>query len=250
MWRWLADIAVLALLAGCTSAPAPDAAPTPTPSTDGVVRILFLGNSHTARNDVPGTVAALLRAARPGTRVEAVREPSIRHLQERATDPATLDLLASRPWDYVVLQAQNYSLSGRYRYPDDGARRLVHLAHEQGAQVVLFAEWARRGIDETQLILRTYEALATPEPACLPPVPEAFERAAPLHLELLAADGNHSSPAGAFLASAVIAGALLGSPVTRPVPGPAPAVQAQLRAVAADVLDEVPADRRCPPISR
>src|SRR6476619_7642412 len=143
MWRW---VPALVLVAGCTAAPPPSAQPSspspspspspslPDPAGDGVVRLLFLGNSHTARHDVPGTVAALLRAAHPGLRVEAVREPSIQHLQERATHRPTLDLLASQPWDYVVLQAQNYSLSGRNLYPDDGAKALSHRARAQGAE--------------------------------------------------------------------------------------------------------------------
>src|SRR6476661_4715379 len=119
-------LAAAVVLTACSGAPEPAGPSSPhpgaRPSEDGVVRLLFLGNSHTARHDVPGTVAALLRAARPGLRVEAVREPSIQHLQERATHAPTLELLASQPWDYVVLQAQDYSLSGRYHYPDDGAK--------------------------------------------------------------------------------------------------------------------------------
>ena len=258
MWRW---VPALVLVAGCTAAPStqpstqpssPTSSPSlPDPAADPVVRLLFLGNSHTARHDVPGTVVALLRAARPGLRVEAVREPSIQHLQERSTHAPTLELLASQPWDYVVLQAQDYSLSGRYHYPDDGAKSLVHRARAQGAEAVLYAEWARRDVDETQLILDTYADIARAEPACLPPVPEAFDRAAPLHLELRAADGNHSSEAGAFLASAVLAAALLDEPVADlpAVRGPAPRVQRELRAVADAATARVPAGRRCRSVS-
>jgi hypothetical protein len=249
--RWVLVLVVAALvLSACTAAPEPAPERSPDPGADGTVRLLFLGNSHTQRHDVPGTVVALLRAARPGLRVEAVREPSIQHLEERATHRPTLDLLASRPWDYVVLQAQDYSLSGRSSYPNDGAKELVHLARQQGADVVLYAEWARRGIDETRLIVDVYTALTQPEPACLPPVPEAFERAAPLRLRLLATDGNHSSPAGAFLAGAVLAAALLDQPVAGlpPVKGPAPSVQRRLRAVADEALDALPDGRRCPAV--
>ncbi|GAA1927348.1 hypothetical protein GCM10009815_22300 [Nocardioides marmoribigeumensis] len=242
------------VLAACSGPPAaPDRpSPVPDPAADGVVRLLFLGNSHTAHHDVPGTVAALLRAARPGVRVVAVREPTIQHLQERATHRPTLALLASRPWDYVVLQAQDYSLSGRTRYPTDGAESLARRARRQGAHVVLFAEWARRDVDETRLILDTYGHIAAAGPACLPPVPEAFDRAAPLHLELLAPDGNHSSPAGALLASAVLAGALLHQPLADlpAVRTGVPArVQHRLRTVADAALAALPADRRCPQVS-
>ncbi len=56
-------------------------------------------------------------------------------------------------------------------------------------------------------------------------------------VELRAADGNHSSEAGAALASAVIAGALEGAPVP---------VDPLLDRAAARALRDVAADRRCP----
>lgn len=248
-------VAVLLVgLAACSTGqadappPSPAVASVPDPAGDGVLRILFLGNSHTAHHDVPGTVAALIRPGRPGVRVVAVREPSLMHLQERARHRPTLDLIDSRPWDYVVLQAQNYSTSGRYSYPSDGAESLVHRVRQRGAVAVLYAEWARRGIDETGRILDAYGRVAAAGPACLPPVPEAFDRAAPLGLTLLAQDGNHSSPEGAFLASAVLAGALLDEDVAGlpAVPGISGDVQRELRGVADAALDRVDPSRRCP----
>jgi hypothetical protein len=254
--------ALLVALTACSSGPSvepvrvadsPGAQRSEAPSTvdparDGVLRLLFLGNSHTARHDVPGTVASLLRAADRAAEVEAVLGPGSMHLQERAEHAPTLDLLESEPWDVVVLQAQDYSLSGRYTYPTGGAEELVRRVRALGAEPVLYAEWPRRGVPETSRILWAYGRVAT-SGACLPPVPEAFDLAltADPDLTLHAADGNHSSPAGAFLASAVLAGALLGRPVTD-----APEVvrvpearQRQLLRVAGGALRDLPPDRRC-----
>jgi hypothetical protein len=232
-------VVVAVVLAGCSGAPAarPDRAATrtPDPAGDGVLRILFVGNSHTANHDVPGTVARLLRQARPGSRVEVEREPTNLHLQERSTHEPTLRLIAARPWDYVVLQAQDYSMSGRYDYPTSGAIELAERVRAAGAEPVLFAEWARRGIDETARILQTYGTVAKLGDACLPPVPEAFDLVR--GVELRAPDGNHSSEAGAALAAAVIAGALQGEPV---------AVDPRLDDAAARALSAVAEDRRCP----
>ena len=86
--------------------------------------------------------------------------PGLLHLNERATHEATLALLESRHWDVVVLQAQNYSLSGTTNYPNDGSVSLVRSVRERGGLPILFAEWPRRGIDETQIILDTYRAIA------------------------------------------------------------------------------------------
>lgn len=212
--------------------------PSAGPAGDGVLRILFLGNSHTANHDVPGTVARLLRKARPGARVEVEREPTYLHLQERSTHEPTLRLIDSRAWDYVVLQAQDYSLSGQYDYPTSGAIELASRVRAAGAEPVLFAEWPRRGIDETDRILRVYGTVAAFGEACLPPVPEAFDDAGSVHgVELLAADGNHSSSDGAALAAAVIAGSLAGEPVP---------FDRRLDDAAARALTDVAADRRCP----
>ncbi|MCB0909833.1 MAG: hypothetical protein KDB63_22275 [Nocardioidaceae bacterium] len=232
-----------------SDASAPDPAQEPGP--DGAVRILFLGNSHTARNDVPGTVEGLWRSLDPAADVRAVLGPGSLHLDDRGDDPATLDAIASQPWDFVVLQAQNYSLSGCCHYPTTAAEKLVRLARAQGATPVLYAEWARRGIDETALILRTYGRIAAHEPACLPPVPESF-RIALRHdpdLVLLSDDGNHAAPAGSYLAAAVLTAAMSGEPASMMSDlggvDVEPRVQAELRAMADEAMGRLVADRRC-----
>jgi hypothetical protein len=229
-----------------TSSAAPSAS-----SSDRVVRILFLGNSHTSRNDVPGTVEGLWRSVDPTLDVRAVLGPGSLHLDDRGDDPATLDAIASQPWDFVVLQAQNYGLSGCCHYPTTAAEKLVRLARAQGATPVLYAEWARRGINETGLILRTYGRIASHEPACLPPVPESF-RIASRHdpgLVLLSEDGNHAAPAGSYLASAVLTAAMSGEPASAMgdldgVDVPAPQ-QTELRGFADESLDALAPERAC-----
>lgn len=256
--RRLAALVLLAsLLAACSDGPTPTPRPTPTPTptadrtSDGVIRVLFLGNSHTSRNDVPGTVEALWRSADPGVEVDAVLGPGSLHLDDRGEDPATLEAITSQPWDFVVLQAQNYSLSGCCHYPTTSAEKLARLARAQGATPVLYAEWARRGIDETGLILRTYGRIATHEPACLPPVPESFRIAHQRDPDvvLLSDDGNHAAPTGSFLASAVLTTAMSGRPAAAmgDLDGVdvSPELQQELRAVADEAMTRLPGDRAC-----
>ena len=193
-----------------------------TPTVPGGVadiNLLFIGNSHTMVNDVSGTVASMMRASNPQKSVTVAVAPSSTHLQEHSTDPSTLALLQSRRWSAVILQAQNYSLSGQTFYPTSGAESLVRMARQQGAVPILFPEWPRRGINETQLIFATYVTIARNESACVPPIPQAFDLAASRYpaITLLDADGNHSAPAGAFLGAAMLFATITGvSPNTLP----------------------------------
>lgn len=216
------------------------------------VTILFMGNSHTSNNDIPGTVAALVRAGRPERTVVATQAPGSMHLDERAEDPATLALLQSQRWNYVVLQAQNYSLSGDFFYPTTGAEKLVRMSRQAGALPVLFAEWPRVGIVETQIIYSKYVSVAMKEPACVSPIPQAFDlsRARFPAMTLHAADGNHSAPAGAFLASLILYATITGQP-----PGDLPGMsvlgidldtQTKLRSIATETVQSVAPRLWCP----
>ena len=178
--------------------------------------------------------------------------PGWMFLEQRATDAASLQLLRSREWTYVVLQAQEYSSSVQFVYPIDGALALVRMARADKALPILFPEWPRRGIDETQRIFNLHVSIAQREPACVPPIPQAFDLAASRDAQrvLHESDGNHSSPAGAFLAALVIATTMTGVAPSE-VPflegfGVEAAEQAALRAVAAETVVAWPPRRYCP----
>jgi len=246
------------LLAACGSGGAGEGATSvsaglpPAPAVAADTTILFMGNSHTSGNDVPGIVAAMLRAGVPTKSVATTTSPDWMLLNERGNHEPSLALIASQRWKFVVLQAQDYSSSGQFVYPTTGAEKLVRLSRSQGAVPILFAEWPRRGIAETQRILDVYASVAVKEPACLPPIPQAFDAAAARHpdITLYASDGNHSAPPGAFLAALIIYATVSGSD-----PGALPSLtiagvdadtQFKLRVVAADTLRTFPAKKWCP----
>jgi hypothetical protein len=218
------------------------ASPGPLPSGTAQVQLLFMGNSHTSVNDVPGMVAALVKATRPEKTVEAVTAPTWMSLEDRAKDAPSLALLRSRAWKFVVLQAQDYSSSGLFLYPIDGAVSLVGESRKVGAVPILFPEWPRLGINETQRIYDLHLSIARQAPACVPPIPQAFDLSLARNPDIVlhAADGNHSAPAGAFLAALVIATTMTGvAPDTLPaITGfdIDAATQARLRSVAAETV--------------
>jgi hypothetical protein len=212
-----------------------------------------MGNSHTSFNFLPDMVAAMVRAARPGRSVTVAEAPEWLFLNERAADAPSLALLHSRQWTFVVLQAQEYSTSGLFYYPITGALELVRAARGQSATPIMFPEWPRLGIAESQRIFALHVSIAQAAPACVPPIPQAFDLALSLYpnIRLHAIDGNHSSPAGAFLAALVIATTMTGTaPTLLPaLPnffGVDAATQAALRAVAEQTLAQWPARQYCP----
>lgn len=167
-----------------------------------VLAVLFLGNSHTSSYDVPGMVRALLLS--DGTRREVkVESRSASFLEDFATMPSVTQLIRGRAWDAVVMQGAKLSSSHKYDYPHDGAVKIARMARDSGAKALLFAEWPRRGWNETEYILKEYREISTPSGATLMPVCRTWDkvRAARPNLELWSSDGNHANQAGAYVAA-------------------------------------------------
>ena len=236
---------------GGDATPGPATTPRgPVPEAD--IALLFMGNSHTSANNLPGMVAAIVRATRPGRTVRAVEAPGWMFLDERSTHVPSVELLREGGWNFVVLQAQKYSSSGLYDYPIDGAVSLARMARGVRAVPIMFPEWPRKDVDETQRIYNLHVSIALREPACVAPVPQAWDIALARDpaLVLHAPDGNHSAPAGALLAAMVIAAAMTGVPPDQlgdiaeaNVPA---AVQAKLRTAAAEAVRTHPPRQYCP----
>ncbi len=181
----------------------------PAPAEAGI-SILFIGNSHTRANDLPTMVATLVEADGSGRSVDHEVAPGYQFLDDRLGDPASIELLASRNWTHVVLQAQRYSASGTVAYSTAEAEEWVRRVRAAGAVPIMFPEWPRRGIDESDRIFELHVSIAEAEPVCVPPIPQAFDRAIESVSPLHASDGNHASPSGSLLAALVIAHTMTG----------------------------------------
>lgn len=262
MKRTTAQLLWVVLLASCggggdTSVPAaampPPASVVPPPaSVVADITVLMMGNSHTSVNQLPDTLATMLRAGNPGKTVTVTVAPGSMFLDERLAHGPSVALLRGQRWSHVVLQAQKYSTSGTRSYSTAEAEQLIRLARTSGAVPVMFPEWARLGIGETETIYDLHVSIAFAEPACVAPIGQAWDRALTRHptLTLHSADGNHSAPAGAFLAALVLYSTLTGSsPAALPTfagHSVDDATQAQLRRAAADTVEAVAPRRMCP----
>ena len=247
-------VIVVALLAiGCGGGGGDDAeaeANAPQPASADIT-LLFMGNSHTSANNLTGMVAEMTRAVRPGKTVSSVEAPGWMFLDARLNDTASMNLLRSQRWSAVVLQAQKYSTSGQFTYSTAEAEEIIRVVRTVGAVPIMFPEWPRRDIDETQRIYDLHVSIAQRAPACVAPIGQAWDLALAHHpsLVLHAADGNHSAPAGAFLAALVLFATLTNeSPLRVPefsqfgVDSP---TQAILRAIAAETVQTIPPRQWC-----
>jgi hypothetical protein len=192
-------------------------------SSEPPVRVLFLGNSYTASNDLPGMVRGL--AGSVGQKMEvAAHAPGGWWLRDHVRSSDSLDAIAKGGYDFVVLQEQSmvpadHNLSERRSRP--AASSLGTRASQAGASVVMFMTWGhRRGSAEVghssyesmQLaIANSYDRLAEGANGKVAPVGAAWwlsllDRP---DIALYQADGSHPTEAGSYLAAAVIAGFLL-----------------------------------------
>jgi hypothetical protein len=180
-------------------------------------RVLFIGNSYTTVNDLPGVFASLARSGRH--RVEAKSEAVDGWtLANHADSPATAAALAASPWDIVVLQEQSQipaidELRQSQMYP--AARRLISSIRNRGARPLFYQTWGRRdGWPETGMagyaamqaaIDDGYGAIATDQHVAIAPVGDAWATLVTRNARIAVwqADGSHPTEAGTYLAACV-----------------------------------------------
>src|SRR5688572_13295438 len=111
---------------GCGStAGDPWVSPAPSDQQPADVTLLMMGNSHTAYNALPQQLDTMLRAGLAGRSVATAEAPGWMFLDQRLSDAPSMQLLDSRRWSVVVLQAQKYSSSGLYSYSTSEAAELI-----------------------------------------------------------------------------------------------------------------------------
>lgn len=172
---------------------------------DTGARLLFIGNSYTARNDLPRILAELAAtAARPRQLTTSMINAGGASLRRHWNAGAAQRAIAEGAFDDVVLQEQStLPVKNAARYHDN-VRLFAPLIAEHGARVVLYLNWARRQAPRTQAMLtEAVTAIAAEIGALVVPVGPAWEAALAddPHLGLYADDGSHPTAAGSYLAA-------------------------------------------------
>jgi hypothetical protein len=208
------------------------------------LRLLFIGNSLTAANDLPATVAAMARAA--GVRIECttIARPNF-SLEDHWNDGAARRAIARGGWTFVVLQQGPSALPESRVQLDDSVRRFDVAIRAAGAKTALLMVWPSRARSfDFSAVSGSYAGAAALVGGVLFPAGDVW-RAAWAHDPALAFygdDGFHPSPLGSAVAAAAIVRVLIG----RPLPGAALAsIDKRVRAVIAAAIESavLPAGR-------
>ncbi len=170
-----------------------------------VLRILFIGNSHTYRHDVPSMFV----------RMAAVREPAVPVAVESCDgegaslawhweNPKTVRAITKGNWNYVVLQERSGGPIEDQPSMEKYALNLDRRIRDSGARTILYMTWPRREKPETQsVIAAAYSGLQRLTGALLAPVGSVWREccAAYPDLDLYDPDGRHANALGAYLSA-------------------------------------------------
>ena len=218
---------------------------------DEPVRVLFVGNSLTATNDLPAQLAALAKAGGHRLETGAVVEDGF-SLEDHWNQGDALRAIASGRWDVVILQQGPSSLPESQVHLREWAARYAALARKAGTRPGLLTVWpesTRRSA--LPAVISSYRNAARAASAELFPAGDAWRRAWACNrkLALYGPDGLHPSRLGTHLAALVVYGRLLKSGLFSPALTPAgisPRTARTLQAAAALALGrKLPAARRC-----
>lgn len=193
--RWLA---LPILLAACASDPI-----TPSPGQRG---ILFVGNSLTYTNDLPGMLAALLaEGSDDGFLVDDETAPNY-GLPDHWSMGGARERIRSGGWELVVLQQGPSATEGR-PYLLDYAERFAEEIRAGGAEPALYMVWPSvQRFQDFDGVLDSYRTAAEQVDGLFFPAGEAWRIAweTDPDLPLYGSDGFHPSIYGTYLAALVM----------------------------------------------
>jgi len=186
-------------------------------------RVLFVGNSLTRANNLPGMVAAMSAAVGQPLACEPMTFDgySLEDHWNRGDGAAggvetARHAIARGGWSFVVLQQGPSALPESRVLLVEYARRFAAEIQRVGARPALYMVWpttARRF--DFDGVKTSYEAAANAIGGLFLPAGEAWRRAWQLdsHLALYEPDGLHPTVSGSYLAALVITARLTGKSI-------------------------------------
>jgi len=171
----------------------------------GSIKVLFIGNSFTARNDLPGMI----------TQIAAACGKSIQHrlifaggasLRAHWNAGKAIKELQTGRYDYVVLQEQSTLPVKNAIRMHENVRLFDEAITKSGAKTILYLTWARQHSPESQkAITDAYTSIGKELEATIVPVGVAWQKFIRKYSKPVLHDRDQSHPtlAGTYLAACV-----------------------------------------------
>lgn len=201
-----------------------------------IKKILFIGNSYTAVNDLPNWTKQVAESMGDTFEFTAI-SPGGTTFQRHSTDPQVLSELASGNYDVVILQEQSQLPSFPPQQVESDcfpyAKDLVNAARagKSCVQILFYMTWGRQNGDASncafwppvctfagmnELLRQNYVQMAKDNYANVAPVGSVWRdvRSSDGSIQLYQGDGSHPSTTGTHLAAITIYRSLFGKDVT------------------------------------
>jgi len=175
------------------------------------INMLFIGNSFTQRNNLPGLLAELAAARSLPVKHELICVGGA-SLRTHWNAGRAAKAIATGGFDYVVLQEQSTLPVKNAERMAENVRLFDEAIKRAGSKTVLYMTWARQHAPETQqAIADAYNTIGKELAAIVVPVGLAWQDYLSRHDKPLLYDRDQSHPtlAGSYLAACVFLAALL-----------------------------------------
>ena len=170
-------------------------------------RVLFIGNSLTYFNDLPGTVAQLASSVKETVQVASVARPNFALIDHVNGKSNAVEVIQSGDWDYVVLQQGPSSLDLSRDTLILATKLLDPYITAAGGRSALLMVWPESTrfefFDEVRV---SYQLAAQEVDGLFLPAGEAWLAAWAVdpQLQLYGPDGYHPAELGTYLAALVV----------------------------------------------
>ena len=175
------------------------------------INILFIGNSFTQRNNLPGILTAM--AAERQVRVQhQLISAGGASLRTHWNAGRAAQTITTGGYDYVVLQEQSTLPVKNAQRMAENVRLFDEVIKQAGSKTTLYMTWARQHAPESQqAITDAYTSIGKDVRAIVVPVGLAWQRFLAKHDRPLLYDRDQSHPslAGSYFAACVFLTTLL-----------------------------------------
>lgn len=212
MKRFLLIVLCSLPLSACSSKSVPDS---------DKLKILFIGNSYTYNNDLPGQIKAMAENHDDVSSVEVKSlTPGGAALQDHLDSSFTMSVLKDGEWDIVIFQGNSLETLKDPIGFKEYALALSEVAIEAGTEVYFFETWARvedhsvyteswSGGSPTEMqkrISNAYASIAEVAPVTVIPIGRIWRDSIKEYpeVELYSSDGSHPTHQGSYLTACTI----------------------------------------------